>query len=84
MEDDVFLELDEHDEPTAPPPQKPNTWRLVARYYANFKPNTLSMFNHFVEDVWRLLIRPKHIYFPEPFCCYFSSNLCVLNTTNTD
>jgi hypothetical protein len=31
-----------------------------------------------------LLIRPKHIYFPEHFCYYFSSNLCVLNTNNTD
>jgi hypothetical protein len=30
------------------------------------------------------LIRPKHIYFPEHFCCCFSSNLCGLNTTNTD
>jgi hypothetical protein len=31
-----------------------------------------------------ILIRPKRIYFPEHFCCRFSSNLCVLNTTNTD
>jgi hypothetical protein len=30
------------------------------------------------------LIRPKCIYFPEHFCYCFSSNLCVLNTTNTD
>jgi hypothetical protein len=30
------------------------------------------------------LIRPKRIYFPEHFCYCFSSNLCVLNTTNTD
>jgi hypothetical protein len=28
------------------------------------------------------LIRPKRIYFPEHFCYCFSSNLCVLNTTN--
>jgi hypothetical protein len=28
------------------------------------------------------LIRPKYIYFPEHFCYCFSSNLCVLNTTN--
>jgi hypothetical protein len=28
------------------------------------------------------VIRPKRIYFPEHFCCCFSSNLCVLNTTN--
>jgi hypothetical protein len=30
------------------------------------------------------MIRPKRIYFPEHFCYCFSSNLCVLNTTNTD
>jgi hypothetical protein len=30
------------------------------------------------------LIRPKRIYFPEHFCYYFFSNLCVSNTTNTD
>jgi hypothetical protein len=34
------------------------------------------------EAMW--LIRPKRIYFPEHFCYCFSSNLCVLNTTNTD
>jgi hypothetical protein len=33
---------------------------------------------------WGELIRPKRIYFPEHFCYCFSSNLCVLNTTNTD
>jgi hypothetical protein len=31
-----------------------------------------------------LVIRPKYIYFPEHFCYRFSSNLCVLNTTNTN
>jgi hypothetical protein len=30
------------------------------------------------------LIHPKCIYFSEHFCYCFSSNLCVLNTTNTD
>jgi hypothetical protein len=30
------------------------------------------------------VICPKRIYFPEHFCCCFSSNLCVLNTTNMD
>jgi hypothetical protein len=54
MEDNVFLEFDEDEEPDQPLPQQPNTWRLIARYCANFKPNTTSMFNHFVEDVWRL------------------------------
>jgi hypothetical protein len=32
----------------------------------------------------RVVIHPKRIYFLEHFCCCFSSNLCVLNTTNTD
>jgi hypothetical protein len=31
-----------------------------------------------------VVIRPKRIYFLEYFCYYFSSNLCVLNSTNTD
>jgi hypothetical protein len=35
-------------------------------------------------DDFVTLIRPKRIYFPEHFCYCFSSNLCVLNTTNTD
>jgi hypothetical protein len=30
------------------------------------------------------MIRPKRIYIPEHFCYCFSSNLCVLNTTNMD
>jgi hypothetical protein len=30
------------------------------------------------------MIRPKRISFPEHFCYCFSSNLCVLNATNTD
>jgi hypothetical protein len=32
----------------------------------------------------RSVIHPKRIYFPEHFCCCFSSNFCVLDTTNTD
>jgi hypothetical protein len=35
-------------------------------------------------SLWWCLIRPKRIYFLEHFCYCFSSNLCVLNTTNTD
>jgi hypothetical protein len=35
-------------------------------------------------DAHPSMIRPKCIYFPEHFCCYFSSNLCVLNTSNMD
>jgi hypothetical protein len=30
------------------------------------------------------VIRPKHIYFLEHFCCCLPSILCVLNATNTD
>jgi hypothetical protein len=36
------------------------------------------------EERARGVIRLKRIYFPEHFCYCFSSNLCVLNTTNTD
>jgi hypothetical protein len=36
------------------------------------------------EDHGGPLIRPKRIYFLEHFRYCFSSNLCVLNTTNTD
>jgi hypothetical protein len=36
-----------------------------------------------LRSAWAV-IRPKRIYFPEHFCNCFSSNLCVLNTTNTD
>jgi hypothetical protein len=28
-------------------------------------------------DETKAMIRPKRIYFPEHFCCCFSSNLCV-------
>jgi hypothetical protein len=35
-------------------------------------------------DTSSILICPKCIYFPKHFCCCFSSNLCVLNRTNTD
>jgi hypothetical protein len=38
----------------------------------------------FSRDVGCYMIRPKCIYFPEHFCYCFSSNSCVLNTTNTD
>jgi hypothetical protein len=32
----------------------------------------------------RGVIRQKRIYIPEHFCFCFSSNLCILNTTNRD
>jgi hypothetical protein len=40
--------------------------------------------NVLINYPYMLLICPKRIYFPEHFCCCFSSNLRVLNTTNTD
>jgi hypothetical protein len=39
---------------------------------------------HIPHAQWVSMIRPKCICFPEHFCYCFSSNLCVLNTTNTD
>jgi hypothetical protein len=35
-------------------------------------------------DEYKKVIRPKRIYFLEHFCYCFSSNLSVLNATNTD
>jgi hypothetical protein len=54
----------------------------------NYHKKTKSIFNvrmrkSYLGSTWQL-IRPKRIYFPEHFCCCFSSNLCALNTTNTD
>jgi hypothetical protein len=37
-----------------------------------------------LDEARDVVIRPKRIYFPEHFCYCFSSNLCVLNTTNMD
>jgi hypothetical protein len=53
MEDDVNLEFDE-EEDSAAPPKYPNTWEIIARYMANFKPNTYTMSKQFTEEVWRL------------------------------
>jgi hypothetical protein len=56
MEDEIHLEFEEDDEGEAPilPPSEPKTWKLLARYMANFKPNTKTMFKHFSEDDWCL------------------------------
>jgi hypothetical protein len=35
-------------------PKDPITWKLLARYMANFKPNTRAMFNRFPDEVWHL------------------------------
>jgi hypothetical protein len=53
MEDDVYLEFDE-EEPVKEEPKEQSTWQIVARYMANFKPNTRAMFNHFIHEVWHL------------------------------
>src|SRR4051794_13409339 len=45
--------------------------------------NKLSLV-HQGDCCFNCLIRPTCIYLFEPFCYYLSSNLCVLNTTNTD
>jgi hypothetical protein len=62
-------------EPTAAPPAQSSTTRSRADVLA-----TAALARRKSDSV----IRPKRIYFPEHFCYYFSSNLCVLNTTNTD
>jgi hypothetical protein len=56
MEDEVHLEFEEDEEEATPimPPSEPKTWKLLARYMANFKPNTKTMFKRFSEDVWCL------------------------------
>ncbi|KAM0909255.1 hypothetical protein ACQ4PT_014931 [Festuca glaucescens] len=53
MEDDVYLEFDEEEE-VKKDPDEPTTWQLMARYMANFKPNTKAMFNRFADEVWHL------------------------------
>ncbi|KAK1629703.1 hypothetical protein QYE76_004018 [Lolium multiflorum] len=55
MEDYVYLEFDdEEEEEVKKAPADPHTWKLLARYMANFKPNTRAMFTRFVDEVWRL------------------------------
>jgi hypothetical protein len=53
MEDDVYLEFDE-EELVKEEPREQSTWQILARYMANFKPNTRAMFNHFIHEVWHL------------------------------
>jgi hypothetical protein len=57
MEDDVYLESDEEDdeeEEEVTDPSAPRTWKLLARYMANFKPNAHTMFTQFTEEGWHL------------------------------
>ncbi|KAM0905347.1 hypothetical protein ACQ4PT_017443 [Festuca glaucescens] len=49
MEDDVYLEFDE-EEPVKEEPREQSTWQILARYMANFKPNTRAMFNRFIDE----------------------------------
>jgi hypothetical protein len=49
MEDDVYLEFDAEEEEVVAPPPEPNTWRLLARYRANFCPNANSMFTLYTD-----------------------------------
>ncbi|KAM0926869.1 hypothetical protein ACQ4PT_003045 [Festuca glaucescens] len=53
MEDDVYLEFEEEEE-VAPAPREPTSWKLLARYMANFKPHTKAMFTRLIEEVWHL------------------------------
>ncbi|KAM0920745.1 hypothetical protein ACQ4PT_007312 [Festuca glaucescens] len=53
MQDDVYLEFDEEEE-IKQEPTEPTTWKLLARYMANFKPNTKAMFDRFTNEVWHL------------------------------
>jgi hypothetical protein len=60
MEDNVYLEFEE-DEEVPEIPRGPKTWKLIARYMANFKPNTHSMFTQFSEEVRRLRTGIKYV-----------------------
>ncbi|KAK1630240.1 hypothetical protein QYE76_004555 [Lolium multiflorum] len=53
MEDDVYLEFDEEG-PVKKEPSEQTTWQILARYMANFKPNTRAMFKRFIDEVWHL------------------------------
>ncbi|KAM0892234.1 hypothetical protein ACQ4PT_025875 [Festuca glaucescens] len=53
MEDDVFLEFDEEDGVKVEP-SEPTSWTIIARYMANFTPNTKAMFDRFTDEVWFL------------------------------
>jgi hypothetical protein len=57
-------------------------------YFSNFEllssAHRLSIRHRYTPFILGALIHPKRIYFPEHFCYCFSSNLCVLNTTNTN
>jgi hypothetical protein len=60
----------------------------VRRYWFRFNQVKVKFKNRLsnlpTRNLHGTLIHPKRIYFSEHFCYCFSSNLCVLNTTNTD
>jgi hypothetical protein len=63
----------------------PRDWRLHFR--RQFGPAEAIEWENLCKEIHDLptsLIRPKRVYFLEHFCYCFSSNLCVLNTTNTN
>jgi hypothetical protein len=53
MEDEAFVEFDA-EEIEKELPKEQTSWSMLARYCANFKPNTKAMFDHFINDVWRI------------------------------
>jgi hypothetical protein len=74
MEDDVFLEFDEEEEETIKEkPDAPKTWKLLARYMANFKPNTKTMFDWFTDEVWHIR---NGIMYSEKGKNYYMITLC--------
>ncbi|KAM0874005.1 hypothetical protein ACQ4PT_037700 [Festuca glaucescens] len=52
MDDDVYLEFDEEEEPAVAAPR--TVWKLLGRYMAQFKPSAKDMFEYFGVDVWHL------------------------------
>jgi hypothetical protein len=66
-----------------------SSWAAYKQLHAHlandaFMPIWQSRLPHRICVFAWLLIRPKRIYFLKHFCYCFSSNLCVLNTTNAD
>jgi hypothetical protein len=53
MGDDVYLEFDDEEE-AVKTSSEPKSWKLLARYVANFEPYAKSMFTQFTEEDWRL------------------------------
>jgi hypothetical protein len=54
MDDDLYMEFEEDEDEVKKEPDAPETWNLLARYMANFKPSTKAMFRRFIDEVWHL------------------------------